>query len=473
MRLTQLISIWSVICFFSISSVQAQALNDWTLNLIKKNKLNPEHFSLYWAKINNEVIVDHNSKTMRLPASITKIVTASAILSHLPPGTKFKTRLASNAKIQDGKLKGSLYLIGGGDPSFVSENMWFLVNNFVRSGIREIQGDIVVDDSLFDNIRFDGTRESVRVDRAYDAPVGAMSFNWNSMNVFVRPSDKNGSPALVFLDPENEYLRLENRTKTKSKGGAQIDVDRRWDDKAQVEIVTVKGTIGQDQQEHVVFANITRPDIWAGANLKSFLSQRGITVKGIVKSGVAPSGIETLAESESKPIEFMLSDMNKFSNNFVAEMLTKSLAVAPKRPASLMEGVKNINAHLKELGFGKQDFQIVNPSGLTRENKVTASAMWKLLIIRESDFSSMPEFMNSLPIAGVDGTLKRRMKNGKTYRQIRAKTGLLNGVVSLAGYASEDNESPSAFAFIYNGPGDQSRARQVMDQILEKYYSQR
>lgn len=434
--------------------------------------MNPDHFGLHWSKIDGTEILSHRSQTLMLPASISKLVTASAVLEYLPPGTKFKTRLSAMDKPDDGKLKGDLYLVGGGDPGFVSEHMWVLVNNFLRTGVKEIQGNIIVDDSLFDLIRFDETRESSRVDRAYDAPIGAMSFNWNSMNVFVRPSS-DGAKANVFLDPANDYLVLNNNVKTKRKGAASIDVDRKWNDSTKSETVTVRGSIGRDAQEHVVFANITRPDFWAGQNLKAFLAQRGIQVKGSVKTGKAPSNAKVLAEVESKPIEFMLSDMNKFSNNFVAEMLTKNIAAQFEKPATLKTGIKKINDHLKTLGFTEKDFVIINPSGLTRENRMTAQALWKLLNIREKDFTSMPEFINSLPIAGVDGTLKKRMKNGKSYRQIRAKTGLLNGAITLAGYASEDNGSASAFAFMYNGPGDGARAREVMDQIFEKYYSQR
>lgn len=471
MRLIQFISIWSVICFLNLNIAQAESFKDWTLNLIRKNKLNPDHFALKWNQLDGAEILDHRSQVLMLPASITKIVTASTVLENLPPGTKFKTRIMSTDNPKDGKLKGSIYLVGGGDPSFVSENMWVLVNNFLRTGTKEILGDIIVDDSLFDTIRFDESRESSRVDRAYDAPVGAMSFNWNSMNVFVRPDD-NGK-AHVFLDPVNEYLSLNNNVKTKGKGSVSIDVNRSWNEKSQIESVSVSGSIGKDIKEHVMFANITRPDLWAGYNLKAFLAQRGIEVKGKIKTGTVPASADVLAEVESKPVEFMLADMNKFSNNFVAEMLTKNVAALFEKPATLKTGVKKINEHLKSQGFTEKDFVIVNPSGLTRENRMTAQAMCKLLIIREKDFTSMPEFINSLPIAGVDGTLKRRMKNGRSYRQIRAKTGLLTGVVSLAGYASEDNGPASAFAFIYNGPGEGSRAREVMDQIFERYYSQR
>jgi D-alanyl-D-alanine carboxypeptidase/D-alanyl-D-alanine-endopeptidase (penicillin-binding protein 4) len=470
-----LVRILTVIIF--ASSAHADEFGDWTLSLIKKNKMSPDQFGFYWAKPNGSVILQNRADTLMMPASISKITTTSAVLEYLPPGTKFKTQMKSSAKIENGKLKGPLYLVGGGDPSFVSENMWILVNNFTRTQIKEVLGDICVDDSLFDSVRFDESRESSRVDRAYDAPVGAMSFNWNSMNVYVRPTEAS-KPATVILDPENDYLKLESSVRTKSSGSSEIQVDRHWDEKSRTEIVKVHGTIGENQKESVTFANVTQPDLWAGANLKSFLAQRGIKVAGEVKNCKADQTMNVLAEVDSKPVEMILADMNKFSNNFVAEMLTKNMAALDQKPATLKQGVAKVQNHLKDLGFDLQkDFVILNPSGLTRDNKVTAKAMWKLLLLREKDFSTMPEFMISLPIAGVDGTLKKRMKNDSTYRQVRAKTGSLTGVVSLAGYATDMNGMPAPFVFMYNGRGDQngdeSRARSVMDQILEKYYSQR
>lgn len=472
MRATKhLVWFFSIFLFCAVS--RSESFSDWTLSLIKKNKLNTDHFSFYWGKPNGDIILKHRSDVLMLPASISKLVTASAVLQYLPPGTKFKTQLKSSARIEDGKLKGSLYLVGGGDPSFVSENMWFLVNHFTRTQVKEVTGDICVDDTLFDSVRFDESRESVRVDRAYDAPVGAMSFNWNAMNVFVRPTQA-GKAANVSLDPENDYLKLDSTVKTKNSGAAEVSVDREWSDKTKTEIVRARGVIGENQKEAVIFANITQPDLWAGANLKSFLSQRGIKVMGSVKACKSDESMNILAESESKPVEMILSDMNKFSNNFVAEMLTKNMASLTQKPATLKAGVDRIQKHLKDLGFDLQkDFVILNPSGLTRDNKMTTQAMYKLLLAREKDFATMPEFMMSLPIAGVDGTLKRRMKNELTFRQVRAKTGLLNGVTSLAGYATDAAGMPLPFAFIYNGPGDSAKVRSLMDQIFEKYYSQR
>jgi D-alanyl-D-alanine carboxypeptidase/D-alanyl-D-alanine-endopeptidase (penicillin-binding protein 4) len=415
---------------------------------------------------NMKVLLDVNGNRMMIPASITKVATASAVLAQFPPGHKFKTQLLGAGDVKNGVLKGPLYLKGGGDPSFVSENMWFLVNAFTRNKINKIEGDLIVDDSLFDQVRYDVSRQRERVDRAYDAPVGAMSFNWNSVNIFVRATDK-GNEANVLIDPQNDYIRLVNKAKTVAGSANKLLADRMDDRKFPGDVITVGGTVGQNLKEVVVFKNITQPDLWAGYNLKAFLAQRGVELTGTVKNGVTPEKAEVLAESESKAIEQIVADMNKFSNNYVAEMLTKNLGVAKKpKGATLVDGVQMINEHLKNIGVPTEQYLIESPSGLTRENKMSSYAMWKVLQHLRADFRVQPEFLTSLPIAGVDGTLKKRMKNSQAERWVRAKTGFLTNVVSLAGYAGLEDGRVVTFSFVYNGSTDETKVRAFFDNLL-------
>jgi D-alanyl-D-alanine carboxypeptidase/D-alanyl-D-alanine-endopeptidase (penicillin-binding protein 4) len=415
---------------------------------------------------NQEIIFDLNSKKKMIPASISKVATASAVLDYFPPGYKFKTQLLSAGNIQDKTLKGDLYLRGGGDPSFVSENMWFLVNNFKRSEIQKVEGDIVVDDSLFDGSRYDSSRQPERVDRAYDAPVGAMSFNWNSINIYVRPGSKPGEPARVFLDPENDYVRLVNKTTT-SGGSENSVVASRVEDKSfGGDVIHVSGKIGVNSKEVTIFKNITQPDLWAGFNLKSFLAQRGVQVTGKIRTGKTPDKAVVLGEEESKGIEQTIADMNKFSNNYVAEMLTKNIGALKAQPGNLNSGMEMINAHLKKLGLPEDQYYFQNPSGLTRDNRISSYAMWKIIMHLKNDFQIQPEFLTSLPIAGVDGTLKKRMKNSPGERWVRAKTGFLTNVVSLAGYAGRKDGRVFTFTFIFNGTKDEGSVRSFFDQML-------
>ena len=394
-----------------------------------------------------------NSQKKFIPASVTKIFTSYAVLQRLPMNHKFKTELYFDGS--------NLYIKGGGDPSFVSENMWFLVNEFVRQDIKKIK-DIVVDDSLFDKVRYDDSRESVRVDRSYDAPVGAMSFNWNSVNIYVKPT-KNGEKARVYLDPESDYFQLVNNTKTTARISKELVIDVK---QAQRQIV-VSGDVLSSVAEKPYYKNVSDPVYWTGENLKAFLQQRGVAISGKVRDGAVPSSASLVATSESKNLMSILSDMNKFSNNYVAEMLTKNVASFDgERSASLKTGMKAIRDELKKIGLDSNSVEIENPSGFSRGNKITAKSLSKVLTEIKHNFKIFPSFAESLPMAGLDGTLKKRMKNTKAEGFVRAKTGYLDGVIALAGYVGKSNGEILTFTFLYNGPRDMKIIHETFDQIL-------
>jgi D-alanyl-D-alanine carboxypeptidase/D-alanyl-D-alanine-endopeptidase (penicillin-binding protein 4) len=315
-------------------------------------------------------------------------------------------------------------------------------------------------------MRYDVSRQKERVERAYDAPVGAMSFNWNSINIFVRPS-KVGEEAKVYADPENDYIRLISKAKTVGGSDNKLLADRKEDPKFPGDLLHVGGSIGKNNKEITIFKNITQPDLWSGYNLKSFLAQRGVNVTGTVKNGAVPESATLAAEADSKAIESILADMNKFSNNYVAEMLTKNLGTAKKsKDVTLADGMAVINEHMQSLKIPKEQYVLESPSGLTRENKLSSYAMWMLLSHLRNDFRIQPEFLTSLPISGIDGTLKKRMKDSPAERWVRAKTGYINNVVSLAGYAGLEDGHVITFSFIYNGSTDEAKVRQFFDKLL-------
>lgn len=423
--------------------------------ILIKNKINPDHVGLV-ISLKDEDVYEINQKKLLIPASISKLLTSYSVLKNIDLTQKFKTEL-----YYDGK---NLYLKGGGDPSFVSENLWYLVNEFTRQKIGMIAGDIVVDDFYFDDVRFDNSREAARVDRSYDAPVGAMSFNWNSVNIFVKAGERVNESAEVVLDPENSYFTLVNRTTTKAlKLSRELIIDINQKSRT----ITVTGDVLKGGIEKAYFKNVADPNMWAGENLKAFLAQRNIAVKGKIKHGKTPTKAEKLVTFESKNLSLILADMNKFSNNYVAEMLTKNMAALNGEiPATLATGVKVIQKDLKELGLGKDDVKIFNPSGLTRDNLLSAHGMNTVLKAMQNDFRYFPTLLESLPISAIDGTMKKRLKNTNAAGFVRAKTGYLDGVVTLAGYAGQKDGDIYRFAFLYNGPQDEARVREAFDQIL-------
>lgn len=435
--------------------------------IVKSYRIPADRLGIHVMDLNSiphRAIYSVNADEKMIPASVSKVFTAVAALKKFGPSHRMKTTLWTSGSETKGVLKGNLYLKGGGDPGFVSETMWFLVNEFTRNEINQIDGDIVVDESLFDSVRFDESRDPNRVDRAYDAPIGAMSFNWNSINVHVRPTKAGKSPK-IFLNPHNEHWKVVNRAKTRKGSRSSIIVSR-----VGANTIYVSGKVGEAVDEVVKYKSILNPAMWAGNNLKEFLKQRGIVVKGSVRVGKKPKNAHLMAEAKGKPMSETVADMMKFSNNYVAEMLTKNLAAEfKKQPASMGDGVDVIVETLVDLGLPKKDFNFVNPSGLSRRNKFKAKDITHILAESHGSFGFASEFLSSMPLAGVDGTLKSRMEKTDAVGRVRAKTGMLTGVAGLAGFAGRKDGQLYAFTFMFNGPGPQGDlARRLFDDLAAK-----
>jgi len=455
----------------SVKADTNSTLTEEFKSLIKKHHFTESSLGII-VEDEGKNLLDINAERLMTPASLTKIVTGGGILTMIPLNKKFTTNLVSSAEIKGEKLQGTLCLKGGGDPSFVSEKMWYLVNEFTRTGVKLIAGDLIIDATRFDAENFDSGRDAKRVDRAFDAPISATSFNWNSVNVYVRPG-KAGEVAKVFLDPVNDYLILENKTKTVSKSGVKgIEVSRvtyKGKDK-----IIVSGNLSADASELVIYKSITNPEMWTGNHLKEFLLQRDIKFTGEIKQGVCPKEANVLASVQSKNLNEMTSDMLKFSNNFVAEMLVKNLAAeqliaigaGAYKSANMKDGIEFLKKYLDKIGLNRSSYNLENVSGLTRENKFSAKQLSMVLNSIKNDFLIFPEFLSGLPIAGMDGTMKNRLKN-EDNKNVRAKTGYLDGVVGLAGFVGRPNQSPLVFVFMFNGNYEMGlAARNLFDDFL-------
>ena len=440
-------------------------------DLIKKHHFQENSMGIY-VEDSGKGIVEINSARLMIPASLTKIITGAASLELTSLNKKFVTELRGESVPVNGSLKSDLCLKGGGDPAFVSEKMWFLVNELTRHQLSNVEGNIIVDSSRFDDELFDKGRDDTRVDRAYDAPISALSFNWNSVNIFVKPGELNKS-AKVFLDPKSDYLELVNQTKTVAKSGINSISANRVKNGEKDKII-VSGNISQNANEVVIYKSISNPPLWAGDHLKEFLNQRGIKVKGVVKTGICSTTSQVLATVQSKNYNEMIADMLKFSNNFVAEMLVKNIAAddlelkGQKKSATMKEGIDLLKNYLTDLGIDKKDYTLVNVSGLTRDNQLTAIQLAKVLSHVKNNFHIFPEFTSGLPIAGVDGTMKNRLK-GDEGKWVRAKTGYLDGIIGLAGYIGRPNKEPLVFVMMFNGGFDQGlAARSLFDEMIKQ-----
>lgn len=420
--------------------------------IFKDEKLDKTHLGVQVYSITRqESLFEMNPNAPLSPASTIKLLTALVALKKLGPDYTYKTEVFMNGNLENGVLRGDLYLKGGGDPSLVTERLALLVDEIMRSDIRSITGGIFVDDTTFDNVQIDPRRIPTETDRAYNAPVAGLNFNYNTTTLFFRPGAKVGAKARVYVEPNTGYVELLNQASTSARASAYTLTASRIRGK-NGDAVLIKGNIPLGLKEQHSYFNITQPALYAGQALKYFLEARGVKIAGReVRSQKAPSSALKLAEHESLPLREIVTLMNKFSNNFIAETLVKTLGRDIKgSPGSTAKGLEVILDESTRIGVNTAGFQIVSGSGLTRDNRTSAAQFVQLLNAAYLDFDVFPELLSSLPIAGRDGTLRNRMKGTSAFGRLRAKTGTIDGVSTLVGMVQSRGGELLAFSVLMN-----------------------
>jgi serine-type D-Ala-D-Ala carboxypeptidase/endopeptidase (penicillin-binding protein 4) len=402
-----------------------------------------------------DTLLERNGDTLLIPASVNKVFTAFVALKRLKPTATFKTQIYAVGPTKEGKLAGDLYLKGGGDPSLVSERMWMLVNELVRSGIKQITGNLVADSSYYDFEKTPQSRPKYLRDQAYNAPIGALSFNFNTTTIYVKPGETVGEAPVVYTDPENSYIDVVNQASTSGAGGKNSVVVTRTNfvEGDIGDTVLLRGQIPLDGKELRFYRNIVNPALYTLHMFKTFWEQRGLKFAGRTLEGKVPDGARLVLEFESQPVWQIVWGMNKFSNNFVADQLMKKVgAEVWGPPGTLQKGVAALEDVLQEIGISRKDYEIYDGSGLTRNTRVTARQIVRVLRAAYNDFSIAPEFISSLGVAGEDGTLRNRIPSATVQGLLRAKTGTLDGVTALAGYVPSADGEMLAFAILLNDP---------------------
>lgn len=395
---------------------------------------------------NGEILASKNHHNLMNPASVNKVLISAAALKELGPDYRFHTQFITDGDINHGEIN-NLWIKGDGDPFLVIENLWSAIRMLRNRGVEKIKGNVFIDNTYFDNFTYPGYNDNNQ--RAYNSLVSPLALNFNSVTIIVSPSDETGLPAHVVVDPKNQYINLINKATTGSKNTISID-------KLSSEVgdtIIVKGNIAKGSEPIEVYRNISKPDEYFGFTFKELLRQNNIYLLGIVKNGASPQGGKIIVDYPSKPLSLLIRDMNKFSNNFVAEQILKHLgAVEYGEPGSTEKGIHAIKSWMNKIGV-KDNFYIENASGLSQKNKISSYEIAQVLIAAYNDFSIQPEFLSSLSIAGVDGTIRSRHKEDSVLGKMRAKTGSLTGVSSLAGFIPDSKNNILSFVIIMNECG--------------------
>lgn len=418
------------------------------------------------------VVFAQHADELLNPASNVKLFTAAAALARLGPDYRFDTEFLTDNEskdsiLKDGKVK-VLYVRGKGDPTLTTERMYNAVSDLLHFGLKEVTGDIVLDESYFDLEREPPGYDQEHGDRAYLSPTGALSLNWNAVGVYLRPGPHIGAPAIAEMEPPSDYFVVDNDLATGNKTQRRFNVTSALDKDRVHQKIEVDGYVPFEKGSWAVYKRIDSPPLYFGHSLKAMLQQRGVKVKGRIRLAQAPPNAKLLTVYQSDTLDIVLKRLQKHSSNFVAEQLIKVLGAEGKGlPGTHANGIAVVEDFLeREVGIRRGTYVMRNGSGLNDTNRFSAAQVNVLLKYMWERFPLAPEYLSALGIAGKDGTIKYRFEGTDAVWRLRAKTGTLENVSALAGYVQAVGGEKFVFSVMANDfPGRASTVVQHIDAL--------
>lgn len=444
------------------------------------------------------VIFEQDSRKFIRPASNMKIYTVATAFDKLTPDYRFITSVYANEKPDDdGKVKGDLVIYGRGDPSIAArfnDGDYFkginaLADRIVAAGVKRIKGDLVGDESYFDGDSFGSGWTWQDLQWSYGAPISALTVNDNAIDLTVRPGSKAGAPVSITTGPPAaSFMTIVNRATTTAKGTrSDLQIHRGLG----ANTLEISGTVAVGDEGFTGGVAIPDPALAFVAMLHDALIKRGVKIDGRLRTVNARTGgsivtVTATTRSDvgkipalpapveitslpSAPFNDIAAHTLKPSQNLYTELILRTLGKMRKsappsddtRRASQTDedaGLAAVRDFLKQAGVSESQLNLDDGSGLSRSDMIMADATVQLLtfMTKHRYFS---QFRDALPIAGVDGTLRNRMKGTPAERNVRAKTGTLSSVASLGGYVTTAAGERLVFSMMLNNYPDASALR--------------
>ena len=399
------------------------------------------------------------------PASLVKLVTTQAALERLGPAWAWTTPVwVTGQRSTNGVLEGSVFIKGSGDPKLVVERVWLLLRRLQQHGVREIRGDIVLDNSAFavpeaNPAEFDG--EPLR---PYNVRPVALLLNQRAV-VYSFVPDPAAGVARVFAEPALQGTQVDRSVPLVS--GACDDWRAALKASFEPGRTRFSGSFASACGELSWPVADPQPATYEARLIETMWREMGGVLKGGVREGLAPSDQKPTFEHRSPALAEVVRDINKFSNNTMAQQLFLTLALQdqPRRPATVEAARETLVRWLAERSgtWDGDEVVIDNGSGLSRQTRISAQRLARLLLLAHEG-PLMSELMSSLPVSGVDGTL-RRSRSGSAAGRAHLKTGSLRDVVAVAGYVLGNGGRRYVLVAIVNHPMAQ-QARPALDSLL-------
>jgi D-alanyl-D-alanine carboxypeptidase/D-alanyl-D-alanine-endopeptidase (penicillin-binding protein 4) len=421
-----------------------------------------------------ELIARDADRAMSL-ASTAKLLTSAAALSILGGGFRWRTSVLGAEPDERGAVAGELYVKGRGDPMLGVAELRELAAEVAARGVRTVDR-LVIDGSYFDDVveppHFDDQKTETA---GFRAPVASFGVARSAVTVVV-VADPTGA-ATVRLEPDpGDYVKLVVKGVTSVRNGRTrlaANVKTKIDHME----IEVAGQIRWGEGSWEIRKRVADPARFAGEVFRLALAEHGVKVKSrVVASGAVPSTAKLLAAHDSAALAEVVRHMNKSSDNYLAECVLKTLGAqtrAAPGPATWADGLAALHGYLATIGLPETGYRADNGSGLFDATAVSAKQVSTVLRAAHRDFRVGPDLLASLPVGGIDGTLARRWHGRAATGRVRAKTGTLDRVITLAGYVAIDSEHPIGFAILVNDipPGQRASARTAADEILDALVS--
>jgi len=421
-----------------------------------------------------KVLFEQNANKLLSPASNMKLYTVATGLDRLSPDYHFVTSVYAPAKPDaSGNVPGDLTIYGRGDPSIAArfngdyfKGIDDLASRIAAAGVKRVAGDLVGDESYFSGLPYGSGWQWEDLQWGFGAEVSALSVNDNLVNLSIRPGAQVGAPAVISTDPPNPLLTINNQLTTGARGSKRNLLVHRGPDS---NVVEIQGSLALDDAGFTGRLGVAHPALLFIYLLRSALAKKGVIVSGksrtiapslfVVGANTGPaSGLIELTNLQSPPFSVIAARTLKPSQNLYAELILRTLGRVVPSPSSISpdvartsesNGVEVVRAFLREAGVDASGLALSDGSGLSRDDMVTAEATLQLLTyMRRHRYGNV--FRDALPIAGVDGTIRNRMKGTPAQNNVRAKTGELRNASSLSGFVTTAAGEELVFSIMVN-----------------------
>jgi D-alanyl-D-alanine carboxypeptidase/D-alanyl-D-alanine-endopeptidase (penicillin-binding protein 4) len=412
-----------------------------------------------------QTLLAHNARAGLNPASNLKLLTAATAMLELGP--EFRMRTGLYGRIRDGVIEGGVCVKGQADPTLTRADFVLFAQRLADEGVREVD-EVVIDGTYFDAATLPPAFEQQPNEVApFRAAIAGVSVNANAYTLRVRPGASEGAAAFASVDGSG-YFDVDNGLITTPEATPNvIAAERVVGDRI---ALSLRGALPLGAASLAYERRVTSPLHYAGYVFIDALTALRIKAPKRVLTTACPIDAPLIATHVSPALAEILARLGKDSDNFVAEMVLKTLGAERRhKPGSSSDGVSVVQETLKRQGLPTEGLSMVNGSGLFQGNRVSTELISQLLVVMYKNPSLRDDFVAHLAVGGVDGTLARRFRNLPAARIVRAKTGTLDDVIALSGYVlGPSADRAVAFSYLANGvSGKHGQARDLIDRVIE------